>query len=1152
MTSVPAELGSLTNLTTLWLHGNQLTSVPAELGSLTNLTELWLHGNQLTSVPAELGSLTNLTTLRLDGNQLTSVPAELGSLTNLTELLLNGNQLTSVPAELGSLTNLTTLWLHGNQLTSVPAELGSLTNLTELWLHGNQLTSVPAELGSLTNLTELWLNGNQLTSVPAELGSLTNLTTLWLHGNQLTSVPAELGSLTNLTTLWLHGNQLTSLPAELGSLTNLTTLYLHENQLTSLPAELGSLTNLTELWLNGNQLTSVPAELGSLTNLTELWLNGNQLTSVPAELGSLTNLTHLSLHDNQLSEEILAAAEAGIDALGRLLEELTAGSLTAPLWEGKVLFVGEGEVGKSSLLGALRGDPWDPDRTSTHGLEIVPLDVDHPELDTQLSLNAWDFGGQDVYRPTHQLFFTAPAVYVVVWKPRRGQSQSLVEYWIRTISLRAPRGSRCLVVATHGGPGDHLATIAKDALLRQYEELDLIAGFFEVDSEPRADGTLDPRVSEIKAAIAAEAAALPEMGHQFPVAWTDFRCAMTPGHPDAAAAGYHAPFVRYHELEAEAAAAGIDAEATRVLCAIASRRGQWIHYGDPDSPPKPDDLVVTQPEWLAKAVSYVLNDAPTREASGLLSQTQLSRIWANPANDTQYPPDLYPIFIELMESYDLAYEVAQSLDEREAQRPGQWLVAQLVPESANAAQLAEVEASMTGRSVEWVAEFSDTKGDPAPVPDGLLYRLIVRFHRYGLGVEDQARALHWQGGVVLRHPLYGHLMASVDTEIDGIRLKAVGTRPEALAREVAADIEKVVGDFWRGLSVSFAAACGVACASNRPGTGIFEISHLLKAQQRGENAYPCPARRCGEPMEIETLLSGYEPQRHPDRFDPDEVASRVADRLSPSLRELDRRAEDRHVKSLGALARLGADVERVDQALRGELMPYVAQRLPELRQSLDHLDDRMAELAAQANENLDLYLADTDDPARNGPRLITARAHDPHILRRGWVRTEITFTLWCEHSREPLYALHGDPTKGRYTVPVTRDQIKRVLPVLSLATKVVAGFSPMALVMGDTQLDDRTFESIQVSLDASLTSLNVLSDAVRLADDASVGEAGAGGSGVDLDGGPIQGSALAAVQELIRDKDPDFGGLLRRRDKQRRRLWVDRSNAHHYPEGGAY
>ena len=56
-----------------------------ELGSLSNLTELDLHDNNLSGgIPAELGSLSNLTRLELGNNELSGeIPAELGSLSNL-------------------------------------------------------------------------------------------------------------------------------------------------------------------------------------------------------------------------------------------------------------------------------------------------------------------------------------------------------------------------------------------------------------------------------------------------------------------------------------------------------------------------------------------------------------------------------------------------------------------------------------------------------------------------------------------------------------------------------------------------------------------------------------------------------------------------------------------------------------------------------------------------------------------------------------------------------------------------------------------------------------------------------------------------------------------------------------------------------------
>ena len=174
------------------LSRNRLTSLPAEIVKLTNLTELNLSRNQLMSLPAEIVKLKNLTALNLYRNQLTSLPAEIVELKNLTELYLSENRVKTLPAEIVELKNLTTLSLSENQLKTLPAEIVELKNLTTLDLSKNQLKTLPAEIVELKNLTALDLSGNQLTSLPAEIVELKNLTELYLSENPLESPPPEI------------------------------------------------------------------------------------------------------------------------------------------------------------------------------------------------------------------------------------------------------------------------------------------------------------------------------------------------------------------------------------------------------------------------------------------------------------------------------------------------------------------------------------------------------------------------------------------------------------------------------------------------------------------------------------------------------------------------------------------------------------------------------------------------------------------------------------------------------------------------------------------------------------------------------------------------------------------------------------------------
>ena len=253
---------AITSLTLVGTYStNKLTTVPAEISNLTNLTSLDLYSNQVTTLPSEIGNLTKLTKLEIGNNQMTSLPAKIGNLTQLTNLSLHSNQITTLPAEIGNLTQLTNLTLSNNQITNLPAEIGNLTNLTYLNLISNQLTNLLSEIGNLTNLTDLWLTSNQITSVPAEIGNLTNLIWLSLADNQITSVPAEIGNLSNLTDLWLYSNQLTSVPAEISNLTNLTSLYLNDNPNLKgvVPSNYLNLQKLNKLSMSGTQLC-VPDE----------------------------------------------------------------------------------------------------------------------------------------------------------------------------------------------------------------------------------------------------------------------------------------------------------------------------------------------------------------------------------------------------------------------------------------------------------------------------------------------------------------------------------------------------------------------------------------------------------------------------------------------------------------------------------------------------------------------------------------------------------------------------------------------------------------------------------------------------------------------------------------------------------------------------
>ncbi len=617
------------------------------------------------------------THLDLSGTTMTSLPAEITRLTNLTSLNLSRNKLTSLPAELTRLTNLSSLDLLGNHLTSLPAELTRLTNLTRLSLSFNQLTSLPAELSRLTNLTSLNLSANQLTSLPAELTRLTNLNSLDLSFNQLTSLPTELKGLTNLTRLDLHGNRLTSLQAEITELTNLTSLDLSANQLTSLPAEVTQLSNLTSLGLGGNQLTSLPAEFTRLKNLTFLELRGNQLPLSPETLR------------NPRDVKAIFAALAGLETGERLNE-------------AKLLVVGDGKVGKSSVVERVIYDTFNPNRQTTLGVEITDemqiLQSEVKGKDDPIKLNIWDFGGQEIQHSTHQFFLTTRSLYLLVIDARKGDQLSNIEYWLKLIESFAGDSPIIIVVnqidQLHG---QRPLNLDRKALQEKYNIRDFVEA-----SCATGDG-----IDMLKAAIAREVEALKHVHDIWPREWLAIKKRLKQMQAD------YIPVERYFEICGEENLN--DGDLRNSLLDMLHVLGTVIRF--------PGDTQVLNPRWVTQGVYALLTSSELVKAQGQFDLKDVGEILARlPDSAQHYPSHTHRRLIDVMKHFQLCFEFTD--------RPGHYLI----PRHLHDNEL----------DIPWDdADALKFQYHYEVLPDAVISRFITRMNQY------ITKQYYWKNGVFL-------------------------------------------------------------------------------------------------------------------------------------------------------------------------------------------------------------------------------------------------------------------------------------------------------------------------------------------------------------------------------------------------------------------
>ena len=1067
LTQLPDSLGHLTLLRSLNVARNQIVRLPVNIGALVALIDLDLSSNQLSALPDSICNLLALTDLDLSRNELDQLPEGIGSLTALKRLHVGNNRLVALPDRIGDLTALTRLDLTGNQLSGLPGRIGDLTALTRLDLARNELSVLPSRLGDLTMLTNLNLDDNQLDVLPAQIGHLLSLDSLSCARNHLATLPEEIGDLIALTDLDVSGNQLLSLPARIGSLSQLTYLNLADNRLASLPDEVTLLNNMTSMHLANNELASLPEMIGNLVHLRQFDVGCNQLTSVPLSLGNLGE-AEVILSGNPMAPELQAAYDESANEFKSFLNLLQADGQF--IHEAKLILVGEGEVGKSCLLAAMRGEAWDEHRPTTHGIEIKPLTVTHQ--DTSITLNGWDFGGQRVYRPTHQLFFSAPAIYLVVWNPRVGPERNFVDYWIDLIKHRAGSGARILVVATHGGPGERNAYLDEAAIRSRYGEM--IVGFYHVDSK---NGT---GIEQIVDAVAAAAHSLSYVARWYPATWRRLREAI-----DLRGSAY----LTYKDYEAVAADHHLSPTSAKSLIRISNALGHWIcHAEDPAS----SDLVIFKPDWLSTAISFVLDDIDTIKANGLLPHNRLPQLWNNPnrPSENRYPPEVYPVFLQLMERFDISYRLTDQASDDE---PHISLVAQLVP--AGSPQLSAWDAYHPELETRTqICEIVDAvTGEPVE-PEGLMYQLIVRFHRFSLGRRDYRSSIHWQSGLVLDDNYNGRAVITVDRNRVFVQVRAA--YPQFFLRRLTEDIQDQVHTFWKGLHARIMVPCYGECS----GYGLFDIAKLTLSRQAGRAEYPCP--ECPRWLNIDSLLLGTSVA---DKTNQNQLLEVVRDATAPAI----------------------AQVIEVIEAQGKLVLESVTQQSKSIQGALSQAEERY--------RNLILAL---DDEARDGPRLFTVSRLKPSVFRPGITNQRIEVSLWCEHSRLPLYLLDGPKSsRGVYHIDVPRVWLVKAAPWIRAVSIIVRSLLPVSLAGVEMGPSDAQLKSLAQQLklaEASVEALANFGGEVSLDSDDALRALRAAGDTDDLH---VDGSLLRALHSFLRETDPTFGGLERVRDRNRYK-WV--------------
>ncbi len=805
---------SLPNLTELDLYGNDLCDLGAEsiARNLVGVRQLYLGNNDITDIGAEeiTQRLHQLTHLGLSGNELSSLTAEnIGqSLSHLTHLHLSGNDVNDVGATAlaSGLSDLTYLSLGSNGISDVGAQAiaQGLPNLTQLRMNNNSISNegVKAFATNLGALGQLHLDANKITdpgveTIASDLGALAHL---GLNGNQITDLGAKAiaNKLPKMQRLYLSQNEITKAGAETiaYNLPELERLYLGDNSVTNLGARAIAqhLPRLTHLDLTGNGITNVgvDAMTHNLKELTHLRLNRNgitnagaeaiarnlhglavlhidrnELTRLPFALTSLHNLEKFSATGNPWDSNFQAVVNRqGTDGLGRWLLNQKQGSTR--FGQAKVLVLGEGAVGKTSLVAQLCRKGF-VTRPSTHGIELGVQTENHNKKD--YTLRYWDFGGQALYRITHPFFFSSDTVYLVAWHGREGTERGDVTDWLERIKLRVGSRSRILLVATNCG--DHNPTPDITQLERATGVK--IVGFYPVENRTGQG------IAELREAILDQVSELGTADQPWPSAYQKLSDAVD---------RLDDPQISWSEFVELGNQEGLeedDCERTAIKLSVA---GRLTYFKDPQLQGK----VILKPDWLTTAISYVLNDSQISNADGgRVTLERLREIWSDPSaqSDEKVPPYIYrreevPFLVELMQLYGIAFRPEPPNDEA-------LLIAQMVPHE-RPAELGIPNSHLSYRTRRLRCDLGNKASRL-----GLIPGLTARNHAHTTGAW-------WRNGLVLNNPEQDAWALFERLNQSTIELTVWAQRPSAYYAALRSSLEARL-DEWVGMNPTYHVMC---------------------------------------------------------------------------------------------------------------------------------------------------------------------------------------------------------------------------------------------------------------------------------------------------------------------------------------------------------
>jgi internalin A len=372
---------------------------------------------------------------------------------------------------------------------------------------------------------------------------------------------------------------------------------------------------------------------------------------------------------------------------------------SAPLNEAKVLILGQGGVGKTSLVNRLLHGIYDDKQNKTEGINVNKwyINIDNENI----RLNVWDFGGQEIMHATHQFFLTKRSLYILLLDARQGEKDSRLEYWLKIIQTY---GGDSPILLAINKTDQHQIQLNEKFLLKKYPN---IKGFYNISC--KTENGLDALKTEIEAQINE----LPHVHDILPKTWFDLKQQLENMRRDFISFNDYLKTCKKHNIT--------ESKLQHILIKLLHDLGIVLNFRDDEKRPQLRNVNILKPSWATDAIYKLINCNILFKNKGVLEIKQLNNLLDN----KRYPEDKHHVLLELMEKFELCFKMPD-----------------MAQESYLIADLLDPQEPDTDWDYDNCLQFEYHYD---VLPSSVFSRFLVRVHEY------ISQKTYWLTGVMLVH-----------------------------------------------------------------------------------------------------------------------------------------------------------------------------------------------------------------------------------------------------------------------------------------------------------------------------------------------------------------------------------------------------------------